>query len=357
MKKIVIAFFACLMSLAFAQNDLQVIAEVNITKREPITLGLLKLYVTNAEKQAGRSLTVQERREYLDILMANKALQQIAQKEGIKIADSQVNEYFEQQLSGFVGQPITEKQCEAQIKKQGFNSLDDLMKQQIGMTTSQYKEFIRGKLMNEQYILSKHGPAIQNAVATEEEIAKYYDVYKQNMVRPDSANVFLVAVQKAGATATEKATIDALRTRLVSNPKAVEQLKKEAAAEHANFFAADMILYKTEQAAAGLGITMEQLLELFALKIGTITEIKEMPDNFQFFVMQSKEPMKFLTLDDKIDPRQDVTVRIFISQNIQMYKQDQAFKQAVEEEISAVKNDKTFKISKSENDLQKLLAW
>lgn len=357
MKKIFIGLATFFTAILFAQSDFQVIAEVNLTKREPITVGELKLFVKNLEATAGQKSSVDERIHILDTLIDNKLVLQLAQKQGIKIPDSQVNEYFQYMLSSIAGQPITETQFEAQIKAQGFSSFDNFMQKQTGMTVSHYKEFIRNQLTGQAYILSSYGEEIQKIDATESEIAQAYDANKQSLVRPDMVTSFLVVVEKAGKTATEKAMADSLRARLLSNPKLTDKISKEAQKEGSGFVAGNLYLYKNEQTAKTLGITMPQLLEIFNLGINTVTEVKEMPTNFQFFVILAKDQMKFLTLNDKVDPSQDTTVREFIRNNIRMQKQNLAFSDAIKKVVETVKNDKNYKMSKSDTELRKLLSW
>ena len=357
MKKVAVVLFTALAAFAFAQNDLQVIAEVNYSKREPITLGTVKTYVKNFEGQAQRTLTVEERRQILDVLVNSRLVLQLAQKEGIKVADSQVNEAFQYQLSQMVGQPITESQFEEKIKAEGYKSLEDFLKQQTGMTLAQYKERVRDELTHQIYIGQKYGAEIQKIDATQTEIEKYYDVNKQTFVRPDMVTAFLVAVEKKGQTATERAKIDALRARLLANPKATAQIEKEAKQENAGFITTTGYIYKTDQAAQSLGITMAQLLELFDLKVNTVTEVREMSNNFQFFVITGKENMKFLKLNDKIDPEQDTTVSQYLQAMIRAQKQQEAVQSAINDVVKSIRTDKTVKFSKTDDELKKLLAW
>ena len=51
-----VLFLFC--SLLYAQIDLQPIAEVKLLKREPITLGQLKIQIATLEKGYGRKLSV-----------------------------------------------------------------------------------------------------------------------------------------------------------------------------------------------------------------------------------------------------------------------------------------------------------
>lgn len=358
MKKIVILVFASIiMSFAFSQSDFQVIAEVNLTKREPITVGELKLFVKNLEATAGQKTTVEQRKEILASLIDNKLVLQLAQKNGTKIPDSRVNEYFQYMLSSMVGQPITENQFESVVKNKGYASFDAFMKEQTGMTVSRYKEFLRDQLTSQNYIMSAYANELQKIDASSAEVEQAYDANKQDFVRPDMLTAFMVTVEKKGQTSSEKAKIDALRARLLSNTKATDQIGKESQKENAGYTALNLYMYKNEQTAQSLGITMSELMQIFNLNVNTVTEVKEMPTNFQFFVIVSKEKMKFLGLNDKIDPAQDVTVRQLLHNNIKLQKQNAAFAEATKKTVDSVKNDKNYKISKTDAELNKLLAW
>ena len=62
----------------FAQSDLQVLAVIKLNKSESITVKQLKTRVGVYEKQAGRVLTVDERKQTLDALISEKLINQAA---------------------------------------------------------------------------------------------------------------------------------------------------------------------------------------------------------------------------------------------------------------------------------------
>ena len=93
MKKYIISLFVVfILSLGIsAQTNLQPIAEVNLSSRTPITLGQLKTRVSALEKEIGRKMTFEERKQTLDGLINERLIVQAAEKDGIKIMDSEVN--------------------------------------------------------------------------------------------------------------------------------------------------------------------------------------------------------------------------------------------------------------------------
>lgn len=342
---------------AFAQSDLQVIAEVKLTSKEPITLGQLKNFVRDLEKTAGQKTTVDKRKEILDGLINQRLLLQLAEKEGIRVSDYEVNTFFNQSLSSMLGYAITEAEFAKMIEESQGKSFDQFMREQNGLSVDEYKKFIKDNLITKNYIMQKHGKELQEAVPTEAQIKQAYDVSKQEFIRPDCATLFLIAVPKQGNTSAEKAKIEALHKRVKANPKCTPDILKESSNEKSGFLATDLYAFKTEQAAQQMGITMAQLLEVFSQPINTVSNVVEMDTNFQFFVVKEFAEMKFLGLHDKIDPNHEMTVYDLLKQNLTLEFQQRTSQKIVKELIDSVKTNKNYKILKSDAELNKLLAW
>ena len=139
MKRFAVAFLALFMCAAvFAQNDLQVLAVVKLNKNESISLKQIKTRVEMYEKQRGSVLSVDDRKKVLDALIQEKLVLQAAQKSGITLTDSQIEQMFLQQVSQqLLGRNATQSELETVVKQQTNLSLDDFMKQQIGMSVAE----------------------------------------------------------------------------------------------------------------------------------------------------------------------------------------------------------------------------
>mgnify|MGYP002625914001 FL=1 len=136
MKKLALglALFLVAATAVFAQNDLQALAVVKLHKPETITLRQLKSRVEMYQKQNGvSSFTVDQKKDILAAIIDEKLVVQAAQKANMQITDSQVEQYFLQSVSQQVGQQVTEAQFADIVKSQTGLSLDDFMKQQLGM--------------------------------------------------------------------------------------------------------------------------------------------------------------------------------------------------------------------------------
>ncbi|MBQ5472775.1 MAG: SurA N-terminal domain-containing protein, partial [Treponema sp.] len=114
MKRFAIALITLFMSAAvFAQSDLQVLAVVKLNKNESITVKQIKTRVEMYEKQRGASLSVDDRKKVLDALIQEKLVLQAAQKMGITLTDSAVEQMFLQNVSQqLLGKVVTQTELE-----------------------------------------------------------------------------------------------------------------------------------------------------------------------------------------------------------------------------------------------------
>ncbi|MGP1414651.1 MAG: MOSP complex formation periplasmic protein, TDE1658 family [Treponema sp.] len=349
--------FSLFCSLVYAQVELQPIAEVRLLKREPITLGQLKIQVATLEKGYGRKLSIEEKRKVLDGIVNERLLRQAAEKEGIKIPDSQVSEYFNNMLSQQVGYPITEAEFAKLIEKETKQSMNEFMKAQTGMTVAESKEFLRGQIAVQVYVGQKKGADLSKiAGPTDSEIRTQYDMNKQTFVRPDTVKLFLVVVPKQKNAQAEKEKIESIRTRVEKNIKVIDDIKKDSG-EKSGYLAEFVYAAKTQLAAQQMGITMEALVEIFKQKINYVSPVTEMSNNFQFFVVMEKLDVKILTLSDVIDPNQTTTVYEYIKQMLITEKQSVALQQAIQQLTENLRIPSNFKMLKEDVALNKLLDW
>ena len=153
-------FMVC--SGVFAQADLQPLATVKLNKSETITLKQLKNRVEIYGKQNGiSSFTVEQKKEILDAMIDEKLVVQAATKAGMVITDTQVNQYFLQNISQQIGKDVTEAEFEEIIKQNTGKSLDEYMKNSTGMELDEYKAYLKNQLIAQQYILQQKQADIQ----------------------------------------------------------------------------------------------------------------------------------------------------------------------------------------------------
>ena len=339
-----------------AQNDLQVIAQVNLSKKEPITLGQLKKLVKFAESQGGNIATNDDKKLVLESLMRTKLLVQAAEKENIKISNSQVDNAFNDALSTIVNSPITESEFAKLIKQKENISLDEFMKKQTGCTVEELKKIIKDNLIIQNYIASKNqAEIVKMATPTDAQIRSYYEMKKGELVRPDMVKMLFVAVKKEGKDKEEIDKINELHKKVKKNIKEIANIKKNA--ETGNYVAQEGYIPKTAEGAQLLNATPEVLMEIFSKDVNYIFDIQDRVDSRQFFVITEKLNAKILTLSDVPDPSSTVTlydqIKALLSQGLAL----NAVQSIIQNTYESLRTDDNCKILKTDAELDKLLTW
>ena len=358
MKKI-IAVLSILMLTSFAvfaQSDLQVLAVVKLNKNESITLKQLKTRCEAYGKQIGRSLTVEERGQVLDTIIDETLIVQAAVKDGISIPDSYVDEYFTQAISSSIGVSVTEKELEEVLKKQQGKTLDEVLIENLGMSKSEYKTYLKNQLIIQQYVAQKNQAEISQVAATDEEIRLAYESNKSSFVWNDMATLFLVIVPKGNDPDAAKLKTTNYLNKYTSKELSAEQIAVQAQAD--NSFQAGMGLFpKTEAAAAGIGMTLQNLIYLFGQKEGYTSDVEETSTDYRFISLIKKYDAKMLAIGDLVQPETTVTVYDYIRSSLTQQKQQQYLNSlgaSMAKELHTAENVESKKTGAA---LDKLLDW
>lgn len=342
----------------FAQTDLQPVASVSLNRSEPITLKQVKVRVEAMQMMYGRQLTVDQRKQVLDEMIDERLVAQAAEKAGLKVGDAEVSQSFTQMLSQLVGQKVTEAEFTQLLKDSKNMSLDEFMRTQTGMSVADYKSMLKTQLLAQRYVLSRKQAEIQNIPGpTDADIRKYYDLYKKNFLQQDMVKIFLVLVPKDGTGAAAKDKADDLRSQLKAKPAGTAEMRIRAQADNSGFNAGEMYLNKETSTAQQLGLTMDSLLKIFAMDVNQVSDVSETDQDYRFFVLQEKYPMKVLELSDVVKPGTTVTVYEYIKSNMTGQAQNKAFGTALEQIVNELRVPDNYKMLKSDAELEKALAW
>ena len=357
MKKIILALFVLLASTAavFAQSDLQVLAVVKYNKSESITVKQLKARCDTYEKQMGKKLTVDERKQVLDALIEEKLVLQAAAKTGINISDSNVDQYFLQTMSQQVGAMVTEKELNEMIQKAQGITLDQLLQSQTGMNTSEYKAFLKNQLIAQQYVISQKQAEIQKVAATDEQIRQFYESNKTSFVWNDMMKMFMVVYPKGANPEDTKVKVNELRNKLADKKMTAEQI--EAQAQAGGYQAGHILLQKTEAYAYQLGMTYNNLMWLFEQKDDVVLDIQETEQDFRIVKVVKKYGAKMLSISDIVQPDSTITVYDYIRGNLTQQLQMQALTAAATEVSRSLHTNENVDLKKSGDALTKLLDW
>jgi parvulin-like peptidyl-prolyl isomerase len=353
-----VAMAVILAGAVSAQSELQPIANVKLQKTEPITLKQLKSRVEAYQKELGRVMTVDERKKVLDTIINERLVVQAADRDGVKVTDSEVNQNFVQMISQQVGKEVTELEFAQMIKQQTGMSVDDFMKAQNGMTLGEYKTFLKSQLLAQRYVMAKKQADLQNiAGPADADIRAYYDMNKQSFVQPDMVKIFLIVAPKGTAPADSKAKVTEIQKQLRDKSVSTGDIKIRSQAANALYQAGDLYINKNATAAKELGVTMDALLKIFQMGINEVSDITETDTDFQCFVVQEKYTAKILELGDLVKPGTNVTIYEYIKNNMLVQLQNKAVNDALVQIINDLRKPENYQILKNDADLDKILAW
>jgi hypothetical protein len=342
---------------AFAQSDLQVLAVIKLNKNESITVKQLKTRVEAYQKQTGKVFTVDEKKQILDALIDEKLVMQAAQKAGISIPDSSVDQYFLQTMSQQVGKNVTEQELNTLVMQQTKMSLDDYMKQQAGMTVSEYKDYLKAQLTAQQYIVSQRQNELKAVAPSDEDIRSFFEMHKSSFVWSDMIKIFLVYVPKGAKPEDAKAKATELLNAYKDKKMTRDQITVKSKADGSGYQAGEMLINKTESSASQLGVPFKDLIDLFSKDTGYVSDLQNNANNCQFYVVIDKYAAKLLSLSDVVQPGTTVTVYDYIKQNLSQQKQMEYLQNAATEISKSLDTTDNVDRKKTGADLDKLLNW
>ena len=343
----------------FAQADLQPLAVVKLNKSETITLKQLKTRVEMYQKQNKiQTFTIEQKKEILAAIINEKLVGQAAAKAGLSLTDTQVNQYFLQSLSMQVGRSVTENEFADLVKKNTGLSLDEFMKQQVGMNVAEFKTFLKNQLIAQQYVLQQKNvqEEVKKVAATDAEIRNFYDLNKASFVQNDMAKVFLVVVPKGKDAEAARTKANKMLNDLKDKKLTFDSIKANAANDN-SYQGGDLLIQKSAQHAMQLGISVNDLNELFGRSVGYISELNETKTDFQFYSVRQKYAAKMLAIGDVVQPETTVTVYDYIKQNLTTQKQQAALLKAVSDLTKSLDTPENVERKKTGEALDKLLNW
>ncbi len=342
---------------AFAQADLTPIAVVKLNKNESITLKQLKTRCDTYQKQIGRALTVDERKQVLDTLIEETLIVQAATKAGITVPDSSVDQYFAQSMSQSLGVNVTEKELEEILKKQQGKTLDEVLVEQTGMNKADYKKHLKNVLIMQQYVVQKNQSEIQGVAATDEEIRLAYESNKSSFVWNDMVKMLLVIVPKGSSPDAAKQKATDFLSKYKAKTLTAEQIVVQSQAENSGFQAGLGLFPKTEAAASGIGMNLQKLVYVFTQGEGYTSDVEETSNDFRFLSVIKKYDAKMLGIGDLVQPETTVTVYDYIRSNLTQQKQQLYLNNAATSVAKELHTAENVDMKKSGAALDKLLDW
>jgi len=340
MKRLLFSTFLAsfLAAWGFAQADLQPAAIVNLIRTEPITVRQLRTEVERMERSARRTLTEQERREVLDVMINEKLAIQAAERDRITISENEVNQQVNQlraQMVQAIGRQPTDAEFAMAIRNE------------TGLEVSAFREQLRRQLTVQKYLMSQKQSTIESVrPPTDDEISSMYNLSRSEFVRPETVRFSMIQVP-FGADATTKTRARELADRLSreigNNASKFDEVALRGQAANAGFQAGDGGYLPRNMEAAQI-VGQEFITAAFALAQGEVSRVIEGQLGYQIIKVTEKYAMRSLELDDIFQLGTRVTVREYIRNTLMQQRQMAVLAQASQELVAELRAGRTFQV-------------
>jgi parvulin-like peptidyl-prolyl isomerase len=319
-------FLAAGFSAAFAQNEAQTVAMIELVKKEPITVRQFKTKLTPLEQARGRPYSVAERRTLLEDFVNQRLVLQAAERDKIAVTENEINAALRESLTQQSGRTLTDAEFEQAKRQWGTDA--------------------REQLLMQKYLMAKKKDQIDAVKPpTDADVLNWYNLNKVKMIRPDTVCLSLISVPygpDAASKAKAKEIADRLGRDIGGNVTKFDEavLKGQTARTRAGstpeagyVSSSGVFVSRTEETQKEVGERF--LTTAFSLKQGEVSSLIETGLAYQFVKVTASYPQKALELDDPIDPVNPITVKEYIQQGIRAESLqaavDQAFRELVNE--------------------------
>ncbi|WP_024654147.1 peptidylprolyl isomerase [Borrelia persica] len=293
---------------SFAQNT--PVAIINLHSSEIITKTEFESKVNTLKKTQGRDLSDIERKQVLQVLIADVLFGQEALKQGIKVADDEVMQTVRSQfrLTG-----LTDEEIKQMVESQGTNWNE--------LLTS-----MKRSLSSQKLILKTAQPKFSEIKApSEKEVVEYYEANKTKFVNPDIArisHVFFSSKDRKRSEVFDQAK-DIAKQIKSSKITFEEAVRKYSNDEGSKFKNGDLgFLARGDQTAQNV-LGIDFIKDVFMLKKGDISKPISSKEGFHIVKVTEMYSQKFLGLNDKISPNVNMTVKDAIKNNMVNVHQQQ----------------------------------
>lgn len=323
----------------------QPVATINLVKPEIVTEKQLNNTIQQLKQQyssVGQSLPPKER--VLEELIISKLLAQAAEREGIRVTDSEVTAAIRQQLeqSGL-------NLSDAQIKT--------LIFQQTGMSWDQYLDQSKSQLIAQKYVKVEKQDLFDSVKPpTNSEITGIYEANSHLFINPEMVRFSQIYRDTRNlspeAKSKERELMDEIYRDLKNGRATFEEMAmKYSDDKELRYQGGDVGFLARNDVNSQMLLGKDFFSVAFSTPTGEITNVIESNIGFHILKITKHLDKRFLELDDPVNPASSETVRQRIINLKILEKQQQIFKQAVDDIIEDLKSEADIRIIKSSIDI------
>ncbi len=314
----------------FAQID-PVLARVRLTKVEVITKRQFKKQVDELEKQLDRPFPLEQQKQLLRSLVDNKLLLQAAERENVRVTDMEMNqmlENYKRELGTRAGlsRSLTDAELEQLLRKEG-------------LTWEELKQKLKERIVLEKYVAQEKRSYFDDIEQPSEgDIRDFYDSNRSQypIVSPEmvSFKQILVLTRGLNNDQEEQARQRASEIyRQLQNGTSFDKFLEVYLEEGGKTKIGGLSFETWRRDDANNRVTYGRSFfqSLFRLEEGERSDVLESNIGYHIVEIIEKIPFRVLDLDEKIPPKENLTVREYIRRRLLQDEQLKVLKRATED--------------------------
>ncbi|MDX9801142.1 MAG: peptidylprolyl isomerase [Spirochaetia bacterium] len=335
MKKI---FFSVTMLLlasgfVFSQDIIdQRAATVNLTKPEIIS----KKQLTQTVELLKQNGIDKSDMEVLDTMIGDVLLKQGAEREKIRVNDSEVINAVRKQI-GNAASSMTDQQ------------LKDLVRRQTGVTWERYAEKSKATIELQKLVQKVKSEKMSNIPdPTETEIKKFYDensrqffIAKMALFDHIFVDIRMLSTKEENDRARERALEYA--KQINNGSKTFDQIVESSDDTSSKYNKGNFGYLRIDDLQRKKLLGDDFFDSVFNMKKGQISGVIKSNMGFHIIRMNEVYEPRILDIDDRINPESETTVRQRIETYLIIKKQEELFKESVEELVDELRKDAEIK--------------
>jgi hypothetical protein len=286
------------------------IASVELIRKTPVSLKKLKLDVGRLEGVLGKQMTVKDREQYLDLMINDILFLQQCERLKVNVTDTEINQVVQQMK----GQVMAEVQANPQaVDKSTLTNWastgtisDDSFYEilgKMGVETADVKNYVKKRLLLKKYLATRQKEIDAVPKPTYDEVAKYYEDHKADLMRPDAVKLSLLYVDTRTTPEADKRkakeSAEGLYSKVKNNPAKFNELVLRSMEAKSGYIGLSDYLYaRTDDFKALFGENFYNAA--LGLKKGDISGLLEGPTGYHVLMANEVYPKKQLELTDPI---------------------------------------------------------
>lgn len=327
-------------SALWAQPIDRPVAMVKLYESEAISQTQFKRTVASMEKQMGRALGLEEKKQLLDQLVNEKLLIQAANKERVTVTESDITLLKDQTKR------LYEQQLGKQLSDQEFQELI----QNTGYTWDAFLSELRKGLLAQKYIKLKKGGTLESIPQpSDQEVSDYYTTNQHLFVSPEMVRFKQIFINPSVlATQTEKDQAKKKAQTILRELRAGKSFDNywEVYDDTGRIKIGAMSpgILRRDDSKTKEAFGNEFYDALFSLAPGSVSEVVASKVGYHIITVLEKIPFKVLGLDDLIPPQNAMTVRNYIKAALAKSKEQEAVQKALNELVAELRRIAELKI-------------